>query len=406
MLSASARPLIAASIPVLREHGESIARCFYQRMFTAHPELKNLFNLGNQASGSQQQALASAVYAYAANIDNRAALAPVLSRIAHKHASVGITPAQYTIVGKHLLGAIAEVLDDAATPELLAAWDEAYWLLAVELIALEARLYQEAVHEPGKWREMRVIREEKVSDVVTSFYLHPVDGLPLPPFRPGQYVSVAVDVEAVRQRQLRQYSLSDAPGRNWWRISVKREGEEGSMPAGMVSTLLHDTVEVGNTLQVSPPFGDFVLDEDSNGPLVLLSAGVGVTPMVSMLNTVRHRQPSRRVVFAHAARNGRLHALKSDIQAAADHPSLATAIFYEDPRPEDRPGVDYHYRGRMQVDLLPDTAMHSKADYYLCGPLPFMREQRRQLLDYGIDPTRIRYEVFGPDLLEGFRYGL
>jgi nitric oxide dioxygenase len=403
MLSASARPLIAASVSVLHEHSESITRCFYQRMFAAHPELKNLFNLGNQASGAQQQALANAVYAYAANIDNREALAPVLTRIAHKHASVGIRPAQYTIVGKHLLKAIAEVLGEAATPELLAAWDEAYWLLAVELIALEARLYQEAAHEPGKWREMRVIRKEKASDVVTSFYLQPVDGLPLPSFRPGQYVSVAVDVEAIYQRQLRQYSLSDASGCDWWRISVKREGGEGLTPAGLVSNLLHDTVEVGNTLQVSPPFGDFVLDEVSDGPLVLLSAGVGVTPVVSMLNTVRRRQLPRQVVFAHAARNGRLHALKSDSQAAAGYPSLAAAIFYEEPMPEDRLGVDYHYRGRMQVDLLPDPAIHSEADYYLCGPLPFMREQRRQLLDRGINPARIRYEVFGPDLLEGLR---
>jgi len=401
MLSASARPLIAASVPVLREYGEAITRCFYHRMFEAHPELKSLFNLGNQASGAQQQALAGAVYAYAANIDNREALAPVLSRIAHKHASVGITPAQYTIVGKYLLGAIAEVLGAAATLELLAAWDEAYWLLAVELIAMEARLYQQAQHKPGNWQEMRVIRKEQESDVVTSLYLQPVDGKPLPHFRPGQYISVALDVESIQHRQLRQYSLSDAPGKDWWRITVKRESINNEMiPAGMISNMLHDQVEVGSTLCVSPPFGDFVLNEDVKKPLVLLSAGVGVTPMISMLNSVKHNQPERPVVFAHAARNGRLHAMKKDILDAKNR-SISTIIFYEEPADEDRQGKDYDHQGRMRLDKISDINLPLDADYYLCGPVPFMREQRRTLLDSGIDPTRIRCEVFGPDLLNG-----
>jgi len=399
MLSATARPLIAASVPVLREHGEAITRCFYQRMFSAHPELHDLFNLGNQASGAQQQALAGAVYAYAANIDNRDALQPVLARIAHKHASIGITPAQYTIVGKHLLAAIAEVLDQAATPELLAAWDEAYWLLAVELIAQEARLYQQADHRPGQWRTMRVVRKQQEGELVASFYLQPADGGHLPDFLPGQYVSVALDVHSVQRRQIRQYSLSDLPGQDCWRISVKREG---GVVAGMVSNLLHDQVVEGDVLLVSPPFGEFVLAPDNHAPLVLLSAGVGVTPMVSMMKHARRRQPQRPIVFAHAARNGRHHALRHELLAAGADSSLSTTVFYEFPEANDRPGEDYDYSGRMRLDLLQQDRLVPDADYYLCGPLPFMREQRRALLDRGIDPLRIRYEVFGPDLFQGY----
>lgn len=399
MLSAAARPMIAASVPVLREHGEAITRCFYRRMFAAHPELHDLFNLGNQASGAQQQALAGAVYAYAANIDNRAALEPVLTRIAHKHASLGITPAQYTIVGKHLLAAIAEVLGSAATAELLAAWDEAYWLLAVELIALEARLYQQAAHAPGNWRALRVVRKQRESELVTSFYLQATDGGALPAFRPGQYVSVALNLESLQRRQIRQYSLSDAPGQGWWRISVKREMAGAATPAGMISNLLHDAVGEGDVLQVSPPFGDFVLDEASDAPVVLLSAGVGVTPLASMLKQLRQRQPARHVTFAHAARDGRHHALKQELATECGPATVHAAIFYEQPGSNDRHGDDYHFAGRMQLDRLAPEALRADADYYLCGPLPFMREQRRALLERGIDPQQIRYEVFGPELL-------
>ena len=149
MLSAASRPYIDASVPVLREHGLAITKAFYQNLFISHPQLHNIFNAGNQASGVQQQSLASAVFAYAANIDNPSALAPVISRIVHKHVSLGVTAEHYPIVGEHLLGAIKQVLGDAATPELIAAWAEAYGILADALINEEKRLYQQAGINPG-----------------------------------------------------------------------------------------------------------------------------------------------------------------------------------------------------------------------------------------------------------------
>ncbi|HTH45386.1 MAG TPA: globin domain-containing protein, partial [Oxalicibacterium sp.] len=209
MLSTESRPYIDASVPVLREHGLAITQRFYQNLFAAHPQLHNMFNAGNQANGSQQQSLASAVFAYAANIDNQAALAPVISRIVNKHASLGVTAAHYPIVGEHLLRAIKEVLGDAATPELLAAWAEAYGLLAQALIDEENRMYRAAGIEAGDLFAMRVVAVNEESEQVRSFTLTPVDSA-LPDFRPGQYVSVAVDLPD-GLRQLRQYSLSDAP---------------------------------------------------------------------------------------------------------------------------------------------------------------------------------------------------
>ena len=192
MLSQQSRPYIDASVPVLREHGVTITRTFYKNMFAEHPELTNIFNMGNQASGAQQQSLASAVFAYAANIDNADALAPVVGRIVHKHASVGITASHYPIVGRHLLGAIQQTLGDAATPELLSAWAEAYGLLADALIDAERQLYAQAGIVPGELRDLVVTQVIDQSANVRSFVLQPQDQKPLMAFKPGQYISVEV----------------------------------------------------------------------------------------------------------------------------------------------------------------------------------------------------------------------
>lgn len=400
MLTQNARVLIEASVPVLREHGSAITSCFYRKMFAAHPELRNLFNMGNQQSGVQQQSLASALYAYAANIDNQQALAPVISRIVHKHVSIGIRAEHYPIVGKYLLEGIAETLGDAATPELLAAWGEAYGLLAGAFIAEEQSLYSAKNIEPGQCRAVKVLRKQQESADVASFYLASADGAPLPPFHPGQYISVAMNVEALSLRQLRQYSLSDSPAKDYWRISVKRETANAEQPAGIVSGLMHDQVQEGDTLWVGPPCGDFVMDAQAQAPLVLISAGVGVTPMMSMLHMSLDSAPTRRVNFLHAARNGRHHPLRSELAALNNqHAVLDTHICYENPDPEDQAGADFDRAGLLQLAPLADKMLPQDGHYYLCGPSPFMQIQRRALIARGIPADRIQHEVFGPDLI-------
>jgi nitric oxide dioxygenase len=399
MLSQNARVLIEASVPVLREHGGAITSCFYGKMFAAHPELKNLFNMGNQQSGVQQQSLASALYAYAANIDNQQALAPVISRIVHKHVSVGIRAEHYPIVGKYLLEGIADTLGAAATPELLAAWGEAYGLLAGAFIAEEQSLYAANNIEPGQCRPVTVLRKQQESADVASFYLASADGAPLPSFRPGQYISVTMNVEQWSLKQLRQYSLSDSPDKDYWRISVKREAATDQQPAGMVSGLMHEVRE-GDTLWVGAPCGDFVMDAQSPAPLVLISAGVGITPMMSMLHASLGAAPTRRISFLHAARSGRHHALRSELAALNDaHDALDTHICYENPDMEDQAGIDFDQAGRLQLEPLSDALLPQDGRYYLCGPAPFMQAQRRALIARGIAAERIQHEVFGPDLL-------
>mgnify|MGYP003583066178 CR=1 FL=1 len=397
MLSPQARPYIEASVPVLRQHGVTITRTFYKNMFAAHPELTNLFNMGNQASGAQQQSLASAVFAYAANIDNPDALAPVVSRIVHKHASLGITAKHYPIVGRHLLGAIQETLDDAATPELLSAWEEAYAMLADAFVSEEQKLYQASNAEPGALHDMRVLDVKQESANVRSFILAPVNATPVPNFQPGQYVSVAVQLEN-GQRQLRQYSLSDAPGKAHLRISVKREIAGTETPAGMVSNWLHDNVEKGGVLAISPPFGDFTPDTDGSAPIVLLSAGIGITPMVSVLNRIADVASQRKVIFAHAAQEPRYQAHRDDIaKARAIMPNLQVVTFYETLDAQFQGMADV-IQGRMKIDQLPAWSF-ADTNVYMCGPLKFMQAQWRDLIAHGVPPVRLYQEVFGPDLL-------
>jgi nitric oxide dioxygenase len=396
MLSLESRPYIDASVPVLREHGVTITKTFYHNMFTEHPELTNIFNMGNQANGSQQQSLAAAVFAYAANYSNPDALAPVVSRIVHKHVAVGIRADHYPIVGHHLLGAIQETLGEAATPPLLAAWGEAYGLLANALIDAEKNLYAELQVQPGELRAMRVVAVQPQSELVTSFVLEPLDRSQNLAFKPGQYLSVAVDLPN-GQRQLRQYSFSDAPGKSTIRISVKREPAGATTPAGRVSNWLHDNLQVGNILEVGPPCGDFTPDTESNEPLVLLSAGIGVTPMVSTLNQIAEINPNREVVFGYATRNDLHHSHRDDVLVAQERmPNLKVAHFYEQGKPDTRQNIQTGY---MTVEALPNWD-YANTNVYMCGPLAFMQIQWKNLLQAGVPVSHLHREVFGPEMLD------
>ncbi|WP_319458422.1 globin domain-containing protein [Micromonospora sp. RTP1Z1] len=403
MLSESSAAVVKATLPVVQAHGEAITGRFYQRMFDAHPELLNIFNRGNQATGQQKAALAAAVVAYAEHLAGPETMpwGPILDRIAHKHVSLGITATQYTIVGRHLMAAIGEVLGDAVTPDIAAAWDEVYWLLACELIAREARLYTEAgVAESGSvWRAWRVTGKAQETRDVVSFTLVPTDGGPVPNFTPGQYTSVAVDLDGDRGQQIRQYSLSGRPGADHWRITVKRVRGTGGAPDGMVSGLLHDRVAVGDTLRLSPPFGE-VSAVAGDGPLLLVSAGIGLTPAMAALQHLAVAEPERPVVLVHADRTSGAHALREDLPRLGDQlPNLRMKLWYEDTADAELAGLEAEIAsGLVDPELIP---LSPDAHVHLCGPLPFMNAVRGGLLRRGVPAERIAYEVFGPGMLRG-----
>jgi nitric oxide dioxygenase len=324
---------------------------------------------------------------------------PVVTRIVHKHVSLGIRPEHYQIVGKHLLASISEVLGEAATEELVAAWAAAYGQLADLLIAEEARLYAESAAKPGGWtgwRAFRVVGKQRESAEITSFYLAPADGGEVPAYRPGQYVSVRVFVPELGLMQPRQYSLSDAPGQDRLRISVKREAAGADTPAGRVSNALHDRLEEGGVLDVAPPQGDFHLREEGSAPVVLLSGGVGLTPMVSILNHLVGLNDERQIRFVHGCRNNSVHAMRDHVNSiAAERANVRKAVFYEEVGHGDQPGRDYDYAGRVDLNAIRDEVIVPGADYYLCGPAGFMRAQREALTGLGVPADRIHAEAFG-----------
>ncbi|MEU8955629.1 globin domain-containing protein [Streptomyces sp. NPDC048518] len=419
MLSEQSAATVRATLPVVGAAIGDITERFYERLFEAHPELlRDLFNRGNQAAGTQRQALAGSIAAFAAHLLDHPDERPdvLLRRIAHKHASLGVAPGQYEIVHRHLFAAIAEVLGDAVTPAVAAAWDDVYWLMANALAAIEAGLYagHGLVAGDGTWREWEVVeRVEETVDVAT-FRLRPADGAPAPDFRAGQYVSVQVQLDD-GARQIRQYSLSGGAGLggggSWVRqISVKRvRGDvRAGAPDGEVSNHLHARVREGDVLRVSPPYGDLVLDlgvdpgaglgvgpgqARSDVPVLLASAGIGLTPMIAMLQRLAdtgHRAP---VTVVHADRSPAEHALRADHEAYTGKlPAGSAYFFYE--RPE--PGHPAELTGRADLAALPPIPAGTRA--YLCGPLPFMRAVRAQLIERGVRAADIHYEVFGPDL--------
>ncbi|MFC4076190.1 NO-inducible flavohemoprotein [Salinithrix halophila] len=392
--------IVKRTAPVLKENGKAITSCFYQRMFSRHPELHHLFNRSNQRQGKQQQALANAVYAAAAHIDRLEAILPAVEPIAHKHRALGVKPEQYPIVGENLLAAIREVLGENATEEVLEAWGEAYKEIARVFIRVEEGMYREAVELPGGWadfRPFRVTRKVKESEIITSFYLKAVDGGPLPAYLPGQYITVRMNIPGETYTFHRHYSLSDAPRTDEWRITVKREEGSEKHPPGVVSNYLHDYVEEGDNLHLSAPAGSFVLDMETDRPLVFLSGGVGLTPLLSMATHLVQTGSRREITWIHAAKNGRVHAMRKPIERLAqEHAAFRSFVLYESPTEEDRITGAFDKEGRIDGPLLEQILPRKEADCYLCGPLPFMKVVFGVLKEQGVDEGRIHYEMFGP----------
>ncbi|ATW46908.1 globin domain-containing protein [Streptomyces peucetius] len=396
MLSEQSTPVVRATLPAVGAAIGEITRLFYAKLFDDRPELlRDLFNRGNQANGEQQKALAGSIAAFAGMLLEHPESRPdaMLARISHKHASLGITSDQYKLVHRHLFSAIGDVLGAAVTPEVAAAWEEVYWLMANALIAREAQLYQGARTAEGEtWRQMEIVeRREETPDAV-SFVLRRTDGRPAGSFRPGQYVSVQVELPD-GARQIRQYSLSRAPGGPQWRITVKRV-RDGAGPEGEVSSWLHGHARAGDVLTVSAPFGDLVLPE-GDGPLLLASAGIGTTPMLSMLDHLAAQGTARSVIVVHADRTPADHAHRGEqrrlVQALPDG---RLHLWYEEPGESAPPAR----AGRADVSALD---LPEGLTAYLCGPLPFMRAIRGDLLRRGLPAQAVHYEVFGPDLWLG-----
>lgn len=236
----------------------------------------------------------------------------------------------------------------------------------------------------------------KESDVITSFYLKPEDGGKVSSFIPGQYVTVQINIEGETYTHNRQYSLSDAPGKEYYRISVKKE-KGVDTPDGKVSNYLHEHVKEGDMLPVSAPAGDFVLNMDSTLPVVLISGGVGITPMMSMLNTLIEQDSKRNVCFVHAAINSNTHAMKEHVEAVDnEYEQVKAYTCYSAPTEKDLEMKNFDKEGFVEREWLQTIIPTTEAEFYFCGPIPFMKHINAVLTDLGVKQEHIHYEFFGP----------
>ncbi|EGY27803.1 Flavodoxin reductases (ferredoxin-NADPH reductases) family 1, partial [Candidatus Regiella insecticola 5.15] len=372
--------------------GSKLTTHFYERMFTHNPEFKNIFNMSNQFNGNQSEALFNAICAYANNIENIKALLPAVERVAQKHTSLNIQPEYYQVVGEHLIATLDEMFHPGA--EVLDAWAKAYGVLAEIFIQREEQIYQKGETSTGGWRSLRrfrIIKKVLESEVICSFEFAPLDGKCVADFKPGQYLSIYIEDDSLAFQEIRQYSLTTAANGKSYRIAVKREA------GGTVSNYLHHKLQEGDIIRVSPPRGDFFLDVESNTPVALISAGVGQTPMLSMLNTLYLSQHKASVYWLHASENGRVHAFSNEVATIAEKmPNLNSHIWYREPTEQDVSGIDYHTQGLMDLanhqSMIFDNDMH----YYFCGPVQFMQYLSRQLITMGVKTEKMHYECFGP----------
>lgn len=261
------------------------------------------------------------------------------------------------------------------------------------------------------WKDFVIARKVRESDEITSFYLQPVEvGFEIPMFKPGQYISVNVWVEELDGGvwQARQYSLSDAPGKDYLRISVKKEpgieiGEKKHMThPGYISNLLHETKGEGDVVRVSHPFGDFYFEEEeekSDAPVVLISAGVGLTCLTSILNSTVEKGSKRPVTWIHGARNEKTRAFKEHVdQLDKENENVHTVHFSSEPMEGEVQGQHFDIEGRIDLEKLERKVLftdNDKTQYFICGPTQFMLDVEEKLKGYGVSSDRVKMELFG-----------
>jgi nitric oxide dioxygenase len=284
--------------------------------------------------------------------------------------------------------AIVDVLGDAVTPEVAAAWDEVYWLMAYALINQERGLYSARGVRPERvYRDWQVAEKIQETEDVVTFRCRRVDDRLVKTSLPGQYVTVLVTMPDGK-RQPRQYSLTRADDGEHRHFSVKRVRGADGKPDGEVSNLLHDRVGVGDIVTMSLPYGDVVLD-DSGPPVVFCSAGIGISPMAGMLSHLTQAGSHLQIMLLHAdADEASVPLRRQVLDDVAALPNASAHFWYER-------GGEGAFTGLMNFD---DVDLPEGAGYYLCGPLPFMQAVRSALVERGVAPKAVQYEVFGPDL--------
>ncbi len=392
MLNEQEIATVKKTVPLLEAAGPTLTKHFYERLFEHNPELKNVFNLSHQHSGKQPVALFEAVAAYARHIEDPSVLESAISRIANKHVGFDIQPEHYDIVGYHLINTLSELGGKDFPPEVADVWRKAYAVLAGFFIEKEGSIYHLNASTNGGWqgaRPFRLIEKRMESELVKSLVFEPLDKQPVKHYEPGQYISLKLNIKNHPYQEIRQYSLSNKANGRTYQISVKREVE--GVP-GIVSNYLHDGLRLGDVIDLFPPSGDFYF-VDRQKPVVLISAGVGITPMAAMLDHLTESGYDQPVYFLHACENNEQHSFAEFLsQKAQIHEQVKSFVWYK----SDRVERENTFHGLLDLTQVEANLPISQADFYLCGPVPFMQFAKQQLATLGVEPERIHYEVFGP----------
>lgn len=394
MATAQTLKIVKATVPVLEEHGTKITTAFYQNMFNEHPDLLDIFNETNQKLGRQQTALATTVLAAAKHLEHLEVLLPQVTEIGHKHRALQILPEHYPIVGKYLIGAIKQVLGEAANDDIIEAWTAAYDEIADVFIQLEKGLYEEEMW-PG-FAAFKVVEKVATATDVTAFTVAPIndsqdDGQDIDlsklTLNAGQYITVKTDPQDSNHLALRHYSLNSTVTDKGIQFAVKRDNRNSHH--GLVSNYLHDELQVGETLLLSAPAGNFALNQElihqKDIPLVLISAGVGITPILAMLEAQVTANAQRPIIWVYACQNKEHHAFESQVnQLLESATTVEKNIFYFDD-------------GQLLDEALLAT-LPKPADIYVCGSMPFMESMISGLTALEHSTDSVHYEPFGPKM--------
>ncbi len=389
MLTTEHINIVKSTIPLLESGGTAITEHFYKRLFTYNPELKDIFNMSNQETGRQKTALFEAILAYAKNIDNLAVLKHAVERITQKHTSFYIQPEHYQVVGLHLIETLRELLPEQFTQQVEDAWTSAYGVLATIFINREEELYSERAASLGGWRGKRafcLVDKIVESEFVTSFIFEPMDQQPTMTHQAGQFIGIELTPKDSKHVEIRQYSLSTTSNGKSYRISVKRElGEKN----GLMSNHLHDNLKIGDLVDLHAPAGDFILIDDA-APIVLISAGVGITPMQAMLEELAEENAAQPVHYLHACENSAQHSFEQRTHDLCNINNWQYHTWYNNGEAI-KPNTSQGLINFKQINL-----PKSDGNFYLCGPVGFMKFAKEELIKLGVSGSRINYEVFGP----------
>lgn len=388
--------VVQNTIPVLAEFGDQIANRMYEIIFSENPALSAVFNMSHQGgtvnpkgSGEQVRLLSSALLKYAEYIHDPFALSDMVHSIVSKHTSLNVQPAHYEVVERCLFRAFKDVLGNNLDHETETEWRTAYWSLSNLLIAMEENAYRH--NENVGWigsLPMKVIERTLESKDTVRLVLARQDNKALPKISAGQFVSVYSEQLNIT----RQYSLIRTTT-DYFEIGV-RLSTNGAYKGEMSSHMLNN-VQTGDVFQVSMPSGGYNLD-NLKGDVCLLSAGSGLTPNLSVLDTLSSNGFGGQVVHFYSIKNSANHAFQPLLKKLSNQPNFYSITAYTAPMPDDIYGTDYEIDGRINTDLV-NGILRDPVDtnFFICGPADFIHDMINMALKLGVPRTRIQWEHFG-----------